>query len=159
MTDVNQPKQEKQPRWWIPITFGILLTWLVNNLITILAFVGTGVVNLSHTGIGPFLVALVLSVVCGAVGVVLGIRFSVYVALSAIAAFYRTAKSFAKHGLSSQASGSESAKQTQPATPSVPVSPETPTRWTTLRDKAGEMYATILVWLFVPKSFRKKLGL
>jgi hypothetical protein len=62
MTDQQAQPQQKQPPWWIPITFSILLAWLVNNLITILTFIGTGAVNVSHVGIAPLPVLGILSV-------------------------------------------------------------------------------------------------
>jgi hypothetical protein len=163
MTDEQQPKQ---PRWWIPITFGILLTWLVNNLITILTFIGTGAVNVSHVGIAPFLAALGLSVLICAVGLVLGIRLCISALLAVSAAAYHMVVDLASRSASAQSSGAAARVRQDGLTPKEQfqammdeITPPSPpaTRWDTLRDDAEKMLATILLWLFFPKWFRKKL--
>jgi hypothetical protein len=164
MTDQPAQPQQKQTPWWIPITFGILLTWLVNNLITILTFIGTGAVNVSHVGIAPFLAALGLSVLFCAVGLVLGIRLCISAILMVLAAAYHVVADMASRSASAKASGGAQVPH-DGLTPTERLQamvdagkpPQPATRWDTLRDKAGEVLATILLWLFFPKWFRKKL--
>ena len=86
MSEQKPEKSQKLPPWWVQILFAGLITAFFSsfNLITIVTFLGLGIVHISRIGIVPFLAALVVSVVLCALGFVLGIKFCIYLLFSAL---------------------------------------------------------------------------
>jgi hypothetical protein len=149
---MKQPKQPKQPRWWIQIIFAGFVTWAFTGLTPLLVLLGTGVVNLSHTGWGPFLLALGLSLLLTLVGFVLGVRVTLYYVFSAIGGLWLAAKGVWTDLTTNGLKLATPTPATSPAAPTPPSEPEPPDN--SLRARMGEAGVRFLIWFFVPKHFR-----
>lgn len=147
VSEQKPEKPAKAPSWWIPIVFTVLLTWLVNNAITVFTFIATGVVNLSHVGIGPFLLALGLSVVCGLIGVILGIRLCLYAIFIVIDGIFHQIKQI-KFPPDKKPSYQEKASEAKLF--DLPE-PDPPTHWEAIRYRASEIAGAAFAWLIIPK--------
>jgi hypothetical protein len=156
MSEQKPQKSKDPPPWWLPIVFGAVVVWLLNNFITIATFVITGVVNLSHVGVGPFLLTLGLSVLFCAIGVIIGIRLCFYVFLGAIELFLRGIGDFIRQlpkAVQGNQSPSPEPTRDDPKTPDP--QPPQPTRWDNLRDRVSDIGLAVLQWLLIPKRFRE----
>ncbi len=149
---MTKSKPDKPPRWWIQIIFAGFVTWVFTILTPLLVFLGTGVVNLSHTGWGPFLIALLVSLLLTFVGFVLGVRVTLYYVLSAIAGVWLAAKGVWKDISTGGLKMASEVPTTLPEAPASPSEPEPPDN--SLRTRMGEAGVRFLIWFFVPKHVR-----
>ena len=149
---MKQPKRGKSASWQVKAIFTAFVTWAFTGLTPLLVFLSTGVVNLSHTGWGPFLLALGASLLLTAVGFVLGVRVTLYYVISAIAGAWLLAKhvwtDFTTNGLKLAPASSDA----PPVAPPPPTEPEPPDN--SLRARMGEAGVRFLIWFFVPKHVR-----
>ena len=148
---MNKPKHQKHAPWWIQAIFAGFVTWMFTILTPLLVFLGTGVVNLSHTGWGPVLLALGLSLLLTSVGFVLGVRVTLYYVLSAIAGVWLAAKIVWENIRTGKLNTLPPASS-PPALPPMPSEPEPPDN--SLRTRMGEAGVRFLIWFFVPKHVR-----
>lgn len=147
MSEQKPEKPTKAPPWWVPILVAALAGWLLNNAITIFTFIATGVVNLSHIGIGPFLLTLGLSVVVGMIGVIIGIRLCLAAIFSLINAIFHRDSAPAR----TPTKWTEYQQQALDAIAFGKPVPQPPTRWIGIRYQAGEIAGAVFAWLIIPK--------
>ncbi len=154
MSEQQTEKPSKAPAWWVKIVFAAFVAWIFNNLITVATFVGTGVVQLSHVGVVPFLLALGLSVACSAIGIVIGIRLCTYLVFNLIAAAIDSFRSidWSKAMSTSEKRSTAPADLTALFSSPPPVPP--PSRWELVRSAVEQALGAALIWLLVPKRFR-----
>ena len=77
--------EKKQAPWWIQAIFTGFVLWAFGSIAsfaTIVTFLATAGVNLSHVGVGPYLMVLGLMLLVAAVTFVIVIRLTLSVALS-----------------------------------------------------------------------------
>lgn len=152
MSEQKPEKSQKSPSWWIPITFGIVLTWLLNNFITIATFLGLGIVHVSRIGVVPFLAALVVSVALCALGFILGIKFCIYLLFSALEIIFDR---FVHPPKVASSKPSVTPEQLLAVTNPVASPPLPTSRLESIRSKVTGAGEELLYWVLVPRKYRK----